>query len=129
MTQNQTFNQNNNINSNNNGNRERYRFPSLFGHFRFGKSVFPRALAGNRARYPSRRPDQGGRKARFCVTAEPRLPPCEGGSFYVTKVGEGRTENQVHLVNRLALRPKEAAAALGVSERAMRHFADTEAPQ
>ena len=62
---NQNYNQNININRNNNGNRGRYRFLSLFRRLRFGESVFPRALAGNRARYPSRKPDQGGRRARL----------------------------------------------------------------
>jgi hypothetical protein len=68
MNQNQTFNQNNNINSNNNGNRGRYRFPSLFGHFRSGESVFPCALAGNRAQLQSRKPDQGGRGRNWART-------------------------------------------------------------
>ncbi len=75
LNQNQTYNQNININRNNNGNRGRYRFPSCFRRFRFEKSVFPHALAGNRAQYPSRKPDQGGRKARFsCQRSRVSLP-------------------------------------------------------
>jgi excisionase family DNA binding protein len=40
----------------------------------------------------------------------------------VSKLGDDHIESRVHLTERLALRPSEAAKALGVSERTLRQI-------
>ena len=49
-----------------------------------------------------------------------RLAPDENGLLQVTKLAKDHAETHVHLADRLALRPQEAAVALGIGERTFR---------
>jgi excisionase family DNA binding protein len=70
------------------------------------ETSIPAALADNRV-HPTRKPDQGGGVAPETVSPLPaKVKPIP----------------QLRLSERLTLRPKEAAAALGISERTLREW-------